>query len=78
MEKERFTIEKVPMKEEWLCTDNENGIECYFEQGKFEEKKVVVKYMPDPSDILEMNKDVENLDVDMLNWLRKYHLDKIS
>ena len=62
---ERFIIEKHPEKALfWICTDQENGVACEFEHGKFFGKKVFISFAgkPHPNyfEMEELKKEIED------------------
>lgn len=71
----RFTIiESKEKKNHWVCTDNDNFLQCTFENKNFNDNQQFTFTKPlDSSKLMEAAKFAR----EMGDWLRLNHYDKI-
>jgi len=71
---ERYTIQKSHSKDGWICTDTQNKLICYFENGKFNDiKKLAFQHGVDRPDA----STAERIYQGMYDWLKENHHDKV-
>lgn len=70
---ERYIIQESEAEQYWICTDQENGLVCKFEQGNFNDNQNFTLL----EDSTASASQLANLATDMGDWLRENHPDKI-
>jgi short-subunit dehydrogenase involved in D-alanine esterification of teichoic acids len=72
---ERFIVKKGIVGDNfWCCTDQDNGVIVGFEQGKFDETKIItMQYEIKQPDVATLTKVID----EMVEWLKNNHPDKM-
>ena len=70
---ERFILQKSEDPGYWVCTDQQNGIVCKFEQGNFNGNQKITQLEDSSADAMAIARSLR----EMADWLNDNHSDKI-
>jgi len=70
---ERYILQQGTDPSYWICTDQDNGLVCKFEQGNFNSNQEFTLLSDSHASPLHLAK----LSREMSDWLIKHHQDKL-
>lgn len=69
----RYIIQQSDTPDYWICTDQENGLVCKFQQGNYNKNQQFTLLEDSTASAI----DLARLAKDMADWLRKNHYEKV-